>query len=345
MEHYTGIDIGNKYAKLVGKGILAGENFMDQLIISWKQINKKEYESDEKVDGIEKIKYKDKYYRVGLGGVKGIVSPNKGDEESKEMANMFKLIMLARYLRKLGNAEGIFKVLTGVPYDDYENYYSQYLELFKSADDEFEIIEMNGTEYKIKVENAEVTKQGSCVIYTLPNRKTETYLIWDYGGGTLDVSYYINGVRKDGITKNFSLNHLYEEFAKQLRNDGFDIERPNKHNSDFIKDMEKIKIHGDYAGITEIKIDDKIISLKDYADKWFQTPLDDVVAEVIDYLEITKAKMHQAKQVFVGGGAKIFKEQIDNNKQIPGGFTEAKAAEFRNAIAYYELAKVIKTWK
>lgn len=337
MDNLIGLDLGNRYGKV------KSEMGFDELLIAWKEIDITDYNTLEILEGMEKVKYKNKYYIVGLKGVEGIDNPNKGNEEVKEMANMVKLVLLARDMRKRDLREFTYKAMTGTPYDDFDKYYSQYINLMKSPGEDFEVIELNGEEYKIKVDGAEVTKQGACVVLTLPNRKSTNYLIFDWGGGTLDVSYFENGVRIKGQTFDFSLNEHYVELGKEL-NKYIDITRPAINNATFMKDMETLKLEGNYKGITTIKVNDTVTSLKEYVSNYFQNKVDKVILQVLNELKINNSELNNLTPVHVGGGAKLLINEIINNKKLPKCLM-TEQSEYRNVIAYYEIAKLTKSWK
>lgn len=336
MNNLVGLDLGNRYGKL------KSEMGTDEIIVSWRKIDATDYETLELVDGMERVKYKDNYYVVGVTGTVGINSANKGIEEEREMANMVKLIMLARDMRKREVKEMNYKAVTGTPYDDYDKYYDDYVALMKSGD-EFETIELNGEEYKIKVMNTSITKQGACVILTLPNRKEKNYIIFDFGGGTLDISYFENGVRIKGHTIDFSLNQLYIELAKEL-NKYIDITRPSLNNAGFMKDMEDLKLKGTYKGISTIEINGSVRALKDYVSEWFQVKVDDIIAQSINELNFNKSEINNMTAVHVGGGAKLLKEELLKNVKFNNKML-GENTEYRNVIAYYEIAKLTKDWK
>lgn len=336
MNNLAGLDLGNRYGKL------KSEMGTDEIIVSWRKIDVTDYETLELVDGMEKVKYKDNYYVVGVTGTTGINSANKGIKEEREMANMVKLVMLARDMKKREVKEMNYKVISGTPYDDFDKYYNDYVDLMKSGDN-FETIELNGKEYKIKVMNTSITKQGACVILTLPNRKTTNYIIFDFGGGTLDISYFENGVRIKGHTIDFSLNQMYIELAKEL-NKYMDITRPSLNDARFMKDIEELKLKGTYKGISTIEVKGEVMALKNYVSKWFQGKVDDVISQSINELNFNKSEIGNMTAVHVGGGAKLLKEELLKNNKFENQML-GENMEYRNVLAYYEIAKLTKEWK
>jgi len=335
-ENVVGLDLGNRYAKL------KTDNLLDELILSWREVSEADYNATEIAEGMEKVKYKEKYYIVGLTGTKGINNRNKGHESVRDMANMIKLTMLAREMRECGIKEKEVYIVSGTPYDDFEKNYNDYVELFKGKDDVEEII-LDDQTYRIIIKGVEVTKQGACVILTIKDRKEKNYLILDWGGETLDVSLFEKGIRIKGLTLGFSLNRKYVDLAKEL-NKYMDIKRPALNDAIFMKDMETLKLEGHYRKVNIIDINGEVFSLKKFVEEWFQRQVDDIISQVINELDLNTSDLKDLVSVNIGGGAKLLENEIRKNTQLPST-SMGEHAEYRNVIAYHGIGKALTTWK
>lgn len=332
---FGGLDLGNRYAKLT---TCMGS---DEIIVAYRELSKADYKEFEASGKSERVKYKDRYFVVGETGEHGIGHENKAAESYKEISNMFKLVLLARDMKKRNIVDFEYKIKTGTPYDDFERYKDGYIELMKSPKGDYEFIELDGVEYKIKVTHASITKQCACAIFTMPDRKNKDYLIWDWGGGTLDISLFKGGKRKMGHSVDFSLNEEYVKLGKKLRAH-MDI-KPAIDNTEFIEDMEKLKLEGHYKGDKHIKIDDKPI--KEFVSKHYQAVVDDIVSKSLRELKLNSYGVAQLDIQHIGGGAKLLEHEIANNQQIGDNSSISELAEFRNSVAFYVMAKATTDWE
>jgi hypothetical protein len=325
-----GLDLGNRYAKVFG------EDYKDELFVAWRKVSEEEYNSTEALEGIAKVKYKDKFYLIGNVGNTGINMKNKGAVEVREFSNFIKLVMIARYLKEHDRTEDTdCKIVTGTPYDDYDKTRQDYSSLMLSKD--VELIEMDEVEYKIKVTEVDVTKQGACVILTLPDRKSANYLIWDFGGETLDVSYFENGIRIKGLTIDFSLNRTFVEVGKDL-NHYIDVDRPSLLDARFQKSIETLIFTGKYKNTTVIKIDDKPVELDTYVHSYLQEKTDRVISDAINELDFNKTTLSNLTNIFVGGGSKLLEKELLNNSLLNNKRVQEEP-EFSNARSYYKIGK------
>ncbi|WP_010243728.1 ParM/StbA family protein [Acetivibrio cellulolyticus] len=325
-----GFDLGNRYAKVFG------EDYKDELFVAWREVSEEEYNSTEGVDGIAKVKYNSRFYLVGNVGNTGINMRNKGAIEVRDQSNFIKLVMISKYLKTLGKTDDLdCKIVTGTPYDDYDKTRHDYCSLMLSKD--AELIELDGVEYKIKVTDIDVTKQGACVILTLPDRKSANYLIWDFGGETLDLSYFENGIRIKGKTIDFSLNRIFADLGKDL-NQYIDVDRPSLLDARFQKSIENLILTGRYKNTTVIKIEDEVVELGNYVHSYLQERSDKVISDAINELDLNKTSLSNLINIFVGGGSKLLEKELLkntllNNKRIQ------EEPEFSNARAYYKIGK------
>lgn len=328
-EILVGVDLGNRYGKI------KSDTIRDEIIISWKELSEDDFYQTEKNDLIYKVIYKGKYFIVGLTGDKGINNRNKGEESVKEMSNMIKLLLLSKDMEKRDIDEGTYKIVSGTPYNDFDIFKNDYINLFKTNED-FEKINVNGNDYKIKVDKVALTKQSQCTILTLPDRKTENYLIWDWGGETLDVCYFINGIMFKGQTFDFSLNRKFRDLG-YLLNKYIDIGRPKLNDATFMKNIEKLLLEGEYQGLRNIQDGEKIIKLIDIANNYFEKEITDITNEVKNEVDITETELGNLKHIHIGGGAKSLKHVIPRVKMFSNAGV-AEDPEYRNVDAYYEIA-------
>lgn len=324
-----GIDLGNRYAKTYS------EDYKDEFFVAWREVSQEEYNSLETTESISKVKYNGKYILVGDVGTSGINKRNKGDNEVREQSNLIKLVMAARYLKSQGKTDGTIKIVTGTPYDDYEKTKEDYQNLMLSKG--VESIHLDDVEYKINVSDIYITKQGACVILTLPERKLSNYLIWDFGGETLDVSYFENGIRICGLTVDFSLNRKFVELGKDL-NQYIDVDRPSLLDARYQKSIETLILTGKYKNITVIKIDDKPIELSDYVHSFLQNNVDQVVSNTINELDFTKTTLDNLTNIFVGGGSKLLEKELLQNMVLKNKRVQEEP-QYSNVRAYYKIGK------
>lgn len=325
-----GFDLGNRYAKVFA------EDYKDEMIVAWRAVSEEEYNSTEASDGIAKVKYNEKHHLVGNVGNTGINMRNKGAAEVRELSNFVKLVMIARYLKTQNRLDDLeCKIVTGTPYDDFDKTRQDYSTLMLSK--EVETIEMDGVQYRIKVTDVEVTKQGACVILTLPNRKSENYLIWDFGGETLDVSYFENGIRIRGLTIDFSLNRTLVEIGKDL-NHYIDVDRPSLLDARYQKSIEKLILTGKYKNTSIIKIDDKPVELNNYVHLYLQEKTDRVISDAVNELDLNKTTLSNLTNIFVGGGSKLLEKELLKNTLLNNKRVQEEP-EYSNARAYYKIGK------
>lgn len=328
----VGVDIGNKNLK-----ICAEEGQAHEIPASYKLVNEYDYINGIVREDLEKVKYNGEYYFVGLQCQKSLPQ-NKGDKSIREIANMIKLVGLARELRRQGKTKGEFYVVTGTPIDDYDEFKDDYIDLFLSKNNEYEVIELNGQEYQIKVRDVVITKQSACIAPTISNWRDVDFILVDFGGGTLDIAYFKRGIREKYITMDFPLNEVLEELGNQLNTYKLGISpRPNFLDSGFIRTMEEIVLQGKYRNISSITVDNKQINLKDYCSQWLQSRVDSIVEDIKIKLGLSDTDAHSMPVYFIGGGAKLLATELANNT----GFSNKSIInqpEFANVHVYKMIA-------
>lgn len=332
-----GMDIGNKNLKVCGS-----ENNSHEIAIAYKEISKYDYENESVGEGMEKVKYNNKYYFVGLQ-CQGGIGQNKGAVEYREIANMFKLIGLARELRKQGVHHADFNIVTGTPVLDWDAYKDGYKDLMLSKDSNYETIELNGVEYTVRVLDCIVTKQSACIAPTIPNWKEQDFILVDLGGGTLDLAYFQQGTKKEYDTVDFSLNEILADLGNKLNSHGLGLPRPNSLDSNFINLMENIISDGMYRKETSITIENNQVNLRDFTDDYMQEKIDKVLEEIKIKLRLSNTDSKYIYVFYLGGGAKLLQHQLNKNKTF-GNVKVLQNPEFANVVAYQKMANS-KRWE
>lgn len=323
-----GLDMGNKNLKLY-----SGDEAPHEIPVAYKEQDEYWYLNEPVGVDMEKVKYRGRYFLVGVQGRSGLPQ-NKGDKGVREIANMMKLVGLARELRLRGETEGEFYVVTGTPLNDYEMNKKDYEELMLSKDGEYEHIELGGKEYKILVSKVEVSKQAAVVAPTLNNWKNDNLILVDFGGGTLDIAYFVRGTKERYMTIDFPLNELLEELGILLNSKGLGLPRPDELDSGFLLTMEEVILKGEYEGLTEIDGQ----PLKAICDEWLQKKIDPAIEDIKTRLNLSDTVAKNIRVHYLGGGAKLLKTQLIENKT----FSRKEVTEtphFANVTAYQALAK------
>lgn len=324
----VGLDLGNRYAKTVCQDI------SDEFLISWKEVSSEAYETTESSETVSKVTYLGKHYVFGDVGEVGINERNKGESSVRASSNLVKLVMLGRLLQRMGKSQDSFKVVTGTPYDDYEKTQGDYHQLMLGKGEES--LTIDGSPYQIRVADASISKQGACVILTLPERKHANYLIWDFGGETLDVSYFEKGQRITGHTMGFALNRIFVDLGKHL-NTYIDIDRPSLHNARYQKSIETLIFTGKYKDVAVGRAADNTpIELGSEVHRYLQTLVDTVIAETIHSLDFNTSTLASLTNIFVGGGAKLLEKELFHNPRLLKKKMQEEP-QFSNARAYYKI--------
>lgn len=327
-----GVDIGNKNLK-----ICAEEGQPHEIPASYKIVDEYDYINSISREDMEKVKYNNNFYFVGLQCDKALPH-NKGDKEHREVANMIKLVGLARELRNQGKSEGEFYIVTGTPVKDYDEYKQDYIDLFLTNHNEYEIIELNGEEFRVKVKDVIITKQSACIAPTIPNWREADFILVDLGGGTLDIAYFQRGVPTRYQTMNFPLNEILEELGNKLNVYKLGISpRPDMLDSGFIRTMEDIIFQGKYRNVTSIRVDDKQVNLKDFCSQWLQGKVDGIIDDIKIMLRLSDTDSQSIPVYYIGGGAKLLEKELAKNE----GFTNKSIVEnphFANVSIYQMIA-------
>ena len=333
-----GIDIGNKNLKVCGEA-----GFPHEIPVAYEEIKEDEYYRETTGTETEKVFYNGKYYFVGLQCNRGLPQ-NKGSKSVREVANMFKLVGIAREMRRVGvnNNKGEFYVVTGTPVEDYDAYVQDYIDLMKTPGSDYEKIELNGVEYQIKVLDVDVTKQSACVAPTIPNWKESEFILVDFGGGTLDVAHFKNGVRIMYRTLGFPLNEALSELRNELNIYGLGLPRANALDSGFIKIMEDVVMEGKYRNVTTIQVGEEKKDLKEFSNMWLQNKVDTIIEDIKIRLNLSETDSKSIPVYYIGGGAKLLNEILTKNT----GFANKKIIDpphFVNVNIYHAIANN-KNW-
>lgn len=329
-----GLDIGNKNLKICGE-----ENQSHEIPVAYEENTMYDYENELYNENIEKVFYNGRYYFVGLQCQDGLPQ-NKGDKSARELANMFKLVGLARELRRRGLNSGEFYLVSGTPLVDYDEYKDDYIDLMLSKDGEYETIELNKEEYNIKVSKVRITKQSACIAPTIPNWRDLDFILIDFGGGTLDVASFRRGIKDKYITMDFPLNEILEDLGNVLNSYRLGIPRPNALDSGFIKTMEDIVSSGVYRNRTSIEVNSESIRISDFCSAWLQEKLDAIIENIKIRLNLSDTDSESIDVFYVGGGAKLLSKELSANT----GLSNKKIIEnphFVNVSIYYTMANSI----
>lgn len=331
-----GLDLGNKNLKICGK-----EEESHEISMHHRVVTQYDYEREAIGDAMFKVKYKDKMYFVGLNCSAGLPE-NKGAISVRTEANMFKLVGLALELKKRSLTEGKFHVVTGTPAADYESYKSGYVDLMVSKDGP-EIVIVDNEEYTIEVVDAKVTKQAACVAPSIRGWKDIDFIIFDFGGGTLDGAYFAGGTKKGNYqTLQFSLNDIMADLGHYLRGINVGIERPDAYDSGFLKTMEDIVSTGKYKNRDSVVDENgKEISLRESIDKWLQDKVNTVLTEMKIKFRLSDDDTAYVKAFYMGGGAKALSEQLMGNSVFTNNEV-LKNPHFINVETYYKMACILE---
>ena len=175
-----------------------------------------------------------------------------------------------------------------------------------------------------------------------PIWKEKEFVIVDFGGGTLDIAYFIKGAKKQYDTIDFSLNQVLTDLGNILNDYKLGIPRPNILDSGFIKIMEDIIYTGQYKYVSTITIEGNQYDIKKFVDTYLQAQIDKIMEEIKIKLKISNTDAKYIDVFFIGGGAKLSNNQILQNKT----FANKKIIEnpqFANVEAYAKIAKS-KRW-
>lgn len=324
-----GLDIGNKNLKV------GSEKGCHEIPVAYREKDSYWYENEPIGEGMEKVKYKDRYFLVGIQGKSGLPQ-NKGDKNIRDISNMFKLVGLARELRLRNETEGAFNVVTGTPLNDYNAFKDDYMDLMISKEDE--IIQLNKVDYKIRVEDAIISKQGAVVAPTLNNWGDGHLLLIDLGGGTLDVAYFVKGTQDRYLTIDLPLNELLEELGNDLNSYGLGLPRPDELDSSYLDTIEDVVLNGEYMNIRDIEIEGNRVPIKDYCSQWLQPRVDSIIADIKIRLNMSNTVAQNSQVHYLGGGAKLLRDQLINNQTFKNK-TITSEPMFDNVKAYYTIAK------
>lgn len=331
-----GMDMGNKNLKICGENDIPYE-----FPVAYEEITEFDYLNEAAGSGVYNVKYNNKFYRVGSKGVTGLPK-NKGDIRFRQIANMLKLTGLAIELDKNDMNKGEFKIVTGTPIEDHDAFEADYKNLFISANGDYEQIEVNKKQYEILVEDAYIAKQCSVAKPLIPGVEKGHVLFLDWGGGTLDGAYYIDGTLVNRKTIDYPLNETLERLGYQLKANGIGIDRPNAFNSIFLKEMENVVLEGKYLVTTTIKIADEIMDIKDFANEFLKGDVAKIINDIILQFDFSEDLLKALKAIHFGGGAKLLKQPLSEDKTF-GEKVVVEDPEFLNVRAYRAFAK-LREW-
>lgn len=331
-----GLDMGNKNMKICGE-----DEVLFEFPIAYEEINQFDYEHETTGEKVFNVKYKDKYYRVGDKGITGLPK-NKGDKRFRDIANMLKLTALAVELKRNKLNKGEFNIVTGTPIEDHNAFKSDYEELFKTNGEEFEIVEVNQEVFEIKVSDIYITKQCSVTKPLIPNIDKGHILFLDWGGGTLDIAYYIDNTIVDRKTLDYPLNKTLEKLGYELKTYGIGIDRPNAFNSAFLRDMEEVVLEGKYLATTTVKVNGEPRDIKEFANNFLKEDIKDIIKDIILQFNFSEDQLKVLKAIHFGGGAKLLRIPLSEDTTFKEKVV-VENPEYLNVLAYNKFAQ-LREW-
>lgn len=296
---YTiGIDLGNANVK-TSEGII----FESKVKTGITNMN----ESDIKVK-YEKIDYT-------VGSYDGSLNIRKNKHSKKA----YKISLLTAIAKSIKDSTINCNIVVGVPVEEFND--KEFTKEIKDTLEGFgsENITVNGIEKKINIENVEIFCESAIVFSDKERFKNEKTLVIDFGGSTIDVSYW-NGLRlSKARTYKEGMITLYENVIKAINNEfGTNI------SSNLASDM---------IGKNKYEIGQEIKDIK-FIDAVVEDYVDGLTSYINQYFPVESANSIQ----LIGGGA------IQLAKRLKDEYSKAQLfdnAEFANANNYKKVGEVL----
>ena len=260
-----------------------------------------------------KVKYNDMEYT--LGSIDGSLNIRKN--KHKKMA--YKLSLLTAIAKSIKTKTINCNVVVGVPVEQFND-----IELKKDIKETIsswgtEKIIINDTERTININNVEVFCESAIVFGDKEKFKNSKTLVIDFGGSTIDVSFWDGLKQLDSRTYKEGMITLYERVAKTINNKyGTNLE------SYMVKDAigeDKYEINQEVKDISFIKpvIESYIDGLTSYINQYF--PVESAITI----------------QLIGGGAIQLFeyiKEEYSNSELVDD-------AAFANANTYKKVGDIL----
>lgn len=296
---YTiGIDLGNANVK-TSEGII----FESKVKTGITNMN----ESDIKVK-YEKIDYT-------VGSYDGALNIRK----NKHTKKAYKISLLTAIAKSVKDTTINCNIVVGVPVEEFND--KEFTKEIKDTLESFgsEDITVNGVAKKINIENVEVFCESAIVFSDKDRFKNEKTLVIDFGGSTIDVSYW-NGLRlSKARTYKEGMITLYENVIKAINNEfGTNI------SSNLASDM---------IGKNKYEIGQEIKDIK-FIDAVVEDYVDGLTSYINQYFPVESANSIQ----LIGGGA------IQLAKRLKDEYSKAQLydnAEFANANNYKKVGEIL----
>lgn len=296
---YTiGIDLGNANVK-TSEGII----FESKVKTGITNMN----ESDIKVK-YEKIDYT-------VGSYDGALNIRK----NKHAKKAYKISLLTAIAKSVKDTTINCNIVVGVPVEEFND--KEFTKEIKDTLESFgsEDITVNGVAKKINIENVEVFCESAIVFSDKDRFKNEKTLVIDFGGSTIDVSYW-NGLRlSKARTYKEGMITLYENVIKAINNEfGTNI------SSNLASDM---------IGKNKYEIGQEIKDIK-FIDAVVEDYVDGLTSYINQYFPVESANSIQ----LIGGGA------IQLAKRLKDEYSKAQLydnAEFANANNYKKVGEIL----
>ncbi|HHD2753315.1 TPA: hypothetical protein ACOTG0_002124 [Clostridium perfringens] len=261
-----------------------------------------------------KVKYDGIEYTVG--SYDGALNIRKNKHKKKAYKVSLLTAIALSYKSNFINCN----VVVGVPVEDYNDVdFTEDIKKTISNYNEVEEITVNGVVKKIKIENVEVFCESGIVFSNRERFENEKTLVIDFGGSTIDVSFW-DGLRlSKSRTYKEGMITLYENIIKRV-NDEFGT----KLNSNLASDM---------IGKTEYEIDQEVKNIK-FIDSVVENYVDGLTSYINQYFPAESANSIQ----LIGGGAiqlaKLLKDEYDKSNLV-------EDAEYANADNYAKVGELL----
>lgn len=293
-----GIDLGNANVK-TSKGVI----FESKIKSGITKMNEK----DIKViyDGVE--------YTVG--SYDGALNISK----RKYFKNAYKINLLTAIAKSYKANNITTNVVVGVPVESFND--KKLTEEIKSHIEDFGLqkITVNDVENSINIENVEIYCESAIVFSDRERFKNKKTLVIDFGGGTIDISFWDGLNLTKSRTYKEGMITLYENIIKQVNN-----KYATTLNSNIAIDM---------IGKKTFKIDqeDKNIS---FINPIVETYVDGLTSYINQYFDVESADSIQ----LIGGGAIQLEDTIKKEYEKAELYPNA---EFANANNYEKVGELI----
>ncbi|MBM7835628.1 ParM/StbA family protein [Clostridium sardiniense] len=294
----TGIDLGNANVK-TSRGII----FESKIKSGITKMNEKDI----------KVIYEGVEYTVG--SYDGALNISK----RKYFKNAYKINLLTAIAKSCKANNITTNIVVGVPVESFND--KKLTEEIKSHIEDFGLqkIIVNDVENLINIENVEVFCESAIVFSDRERFKNKKTLVIDFGGGTIDISFWDGLNLTKARTYKEGMITLYENIIKQVNN-----KYSTNLNSNISVDMIDKKTF-------KINQEDKEIS---FINPIVETYVDGLTSYINQYFDVESADSIQ----LIGGGAIQLEDRIKTEYEKAELYPNA---EFANANNYEKVGELI----